>query len=213
MPHLLLVRHGLNDAVGERLAGRDMSVHLNEQGIKQAQCIAEWLADKKVSVILSSPLTRAMETAEPLAAMIGVAILECDPLVEVDYGDWAGKTYEELEKTPAWLEVIRTPNRMQFLHGESIDQIEERLSNFLDFLQTAYTEDEVVVCYSHADILAIMTAICMGLPMENYQRITISPGSITALTHTKHGWQIHFINLLPGEEFQFPLNPQKESPK
>jgi broad specificity phosphatase PhoE len=213
MPHLLLVRHGLNDAVGKRLAGRDMSVHLNGQGIKQAQNVAEWLANKKVSVILSSPLTRAMETAEPLAALIGVTILEQDALMEVDYGDWAGKTFEELEKITAWKEVIQSPATMRFPHGESIQQIKTRLRQFLDNLTSTYADDEVVVCFSHADILAILIAQCMGLPLENYPRVTISPASISGLTSTKYGWQIHFINLLPGEEFQFPANLLKDNPK
>jgi probable phosphoglycerate mutase len=213
MPHLLLVRHGLNDAVGKRLAGRDMSVQLNEEGIRQANLVADWLVKKKVSVILSSPITRARQTAEPLAALIGLPILERVELVEVDYGEWAGKTFEELEKTPAWQEVIRTPNRMQFPHGESIQQIEARLRHFLDDLQTTYAEEEVVVCFSHADILAILMALCLGLPLENYPRITISPASISGLTSSKHGWQIRFVNLIPGEEFHFPIDLQKDTPK
>lgn len=213
MPHLLLVRHGLNDAVGKRLAGRDMSVHLNEEGVRQANRVADWLANKKVSVILSSPLTRAMETAEPLASLISLPILERDALLEVDYGEWAGKTFDELEKIPAWKEVIRKPNQMQFPHGESIQQIEARLRHFLDDLQTTYADDEVVVCFSHADVLGILLALCMGLSLENYPRNTISPASISGLTSTKQDWQIHFVNLLPGEEFQFPINLQKDKPK
>ncbi|HEY5729581.1 MAG TPA: histidine phosphatase family protein, partial [Anaerolineales bacterium] len=93
MPLLLLIRHGENDYTKtHKLAGRLPKVHLNEHGQKQAQALAEALAQVQVKAIYSSPLERAMETAKPIAKSLGLTIQKEIGLLETHVGDWQGKS-------------------------------------------------------------------------------------------------------------------------
>ena len=84
MPVILLIRHGENDYVKkQRLAGRMAGVHLNQNGQKQAQALAETLGRAPIKAIYSSPLERAMETAAPLAQALGLPVQPRPGLIEV----------------------------------------------------------------------------------------------------------------------------------
>ncbi len=83
MPIILLIRHGENDFVKTgRMAGRTPGVHLNERGQQQAQELAEALMKAPIKAIYSSPMERAIETAEPLAAKLGQEIIIRPSLIE-----------------------------------------------------------------------------------------------------------------------------------
>jgi probable phosphoglycerate mutase len=178
-------------------------VHLNAQGKIQAQKTADWLADKKICAIVSSPITRAMETAQPLADLTGLPIITNDLLMEVDYGDWTGWRFEDLKEKPAWQEVLQKPLAMQFPNGENIAQIEQRMRTFIRYLVETYSEKDVVVCYSHADLLCIMIALCVELPLLHYRNLTISPAAVSALSYGQQKWKIHFLNQTMDEKFEF----------
>ncbi len=95
MTTVLLIRHGENNMVGKRLAGRLPGVHLNKKGREQAEQLAEVLCKAPIKAIYSSPLERAVETAEPLAKLLNLEILPAPGLVELAYGDWQGKTLKQ----------------------------------------------------------------------------------------------------------------------
>ena len=90
MTIILLIRHGENDWVGKKLAGRLPGVHLNQNGLNQAQAVAATLHNLPIKAIYSSPLERAMETAQPLALVKKMEITICDNLSEINFGDWQG---------------------------------------------------------------------------------------------------------------------------
>src|SRR6266516_7898550 len=103
MPLLLLMRHGENDFVKTgKMAGRIPGVHLNERGQKQAQALAEALTQVPIKAIYSSPLERAMETAEPIATSHKLEILQEPRLMDADVGRWTGKSLKTLRLTNAW---------------------------------------------------------------------------------------------------------------
>src|SRR4030042_6073367 len=92
MPLFLLVRHGENDYVkARRLAGRLPGVHLNDKGRKQALQLAEKLAHAPVKAVYSSPLERAVETAQPIASVLGLEVILRPGLIETDVGEWQGQ--------------------------------------------------------------------------------------------------------------------------
>src|SRR5689334_5610296 len=109
--YLLLIRHGENDWVGtNRLAGRTTGVHLNDKGREQSLQLAELLKDQPVSAIYSSPLERCLQTAEPVAAAVGVQVIHEVGVLEVDYGEWQGGDLKELSKLPEWHSVQHYPS-------------------------------------------------------------------------------------------------------
>ena len=215
MTHLFLVRHGTNDCVGKSLAGRDMDVHLNEKGNLQAQKTAEWLVDKNISTIISSPITRAIETAKPLAEKLKLPIIENDFIQEVDYGDWAGASFEQLKKDKQWKAAIKDPEKMHFPNGENSEQINRRLLKFITSLGDAFADDDIVACFSHNDIIAMLIVHMMKWQLPTYRQFSIQPAGISAVTYTSKFRFIHFLNTSTSDDFQFPKrendSQQKES--
>lgn len=198
MPICLLVRHGENDFVKEgRLAGRLPDVHLNEKGRAQAQAVADLLADKKIQAIYSSPLERTLETAEPLAAKKGIPLIRSEGLVEVDFGEWQGQRLKPLSRLKLWRVVQGAPSLMQFPGGETFVQAQHRICQELERLAAAHKEKDVFVCFTHSDVIKLAVAFYLGLPLDLFQRLHVSPGSITSLSFGEVGRRLISLNYEP----------------
>ena len=126
MTVLLLIRHGETDWLGERLAGRLPDIHLNAAGRAQADALAAMLRPIPLEAVYSSPLERAMETAEPAARAAGKPIITDPRLQEVDFGELAGKPFTELRGMPIWQDVHHTPAMVRYPGGESLTEAQDR---------------------------------------------------------------------------------------
>lgn len=182
MPLFLLVRHGENDYVKKgRLAGRLPGVHLNEKGRAQAQAVADKLAGAPVKAIYSSPLERAKETAEPIAAALNLPVIERSGLIETDVGEWEDKKVKGLSRLKLWRMVQARPSLWQFPGGESFVECQYRIQQELLELAKQHEEKDIIVCVSHSDPIKLAIAYYIGLPLDMFQRLNVSPASITAL--------------------------------
>ena len=198
MSLLLLIRHAENDFVKkQRLAGRLPGVHLNETGLRQADAVAEALASKlknsTIKTIYCSPLERTIETAEPIAAALQAEINPRPGLIETDYGDWQNKTLKELRRRKLWKVVQNTPSLMRFPGGESFAETQTRICSEIETLRTQHTPKEIIICVSHSDPIKLAVAFYLGLPLDFFQRLMISPASVTMLHISDSG--THLINL------------------
>ena len=97
MTTLLLIRHGMTDAVGRRIVGWMPGVGLNDIGEHQAALLGRELRGMKLDAVISSPLERAALTALAIARPQGLEVEYREGLGEVRFGDWTGKTLAELE--------------------------------------------------------------------------------------------------------------------
>lgn len=181
MPTLLLIRHGDNDVIRTRIAGRIPGVHLNPNGLRQAKTLAQNLAQAPLTAIYSSPLERAIETAEPLAAGHHLEIMIHPGLIEVDYGRLQGRTYKQLQRMQVWKLVHERPSAVQFPGGESIIAVMERIVTTLNGLTQQYDERSLIACVTHGDLIRIAVAHYLGLPLDEYPCFSISTASITTL--------------------------------
>lgn len=181
MPILLLIRHGDNDVFKTRLAGRMPGVHLNADGLRQAQNLALSLSTAPISAIYSSPLERAVETAAPLAAAHQLELYVHPGLIEVDYGRLQGRTYKQLRRTNVWKLVHEKPSAVQFPQGESLDDVMRRAVATLDELAAQYEDKKVIACITHGDVVRLAVTHYLGLQLDDYQRFAISTASITSL--------------------------------
>ena len=181
---ILLIRHGLNDYVKERrLAGRTPGVHLNEEGRIQVEALAERLSATSIAAVYSSPLERARETAEPLAARLGLAAQILEGATESGSGDWTGRLIEELSKGDLWRQVQVCPSAFRFPAGESFAEIQARMVATLDGLWAAHP-GQTVAMVSHADPIKLAVAFYTGVPLDLFQRFVVAPASITELEFT-----------------------------
>jgi probable phosphomutase (TIGR03848 family) len=195
MPILLLVRHGENKFVKEhRLPGRIPGIHLNKRGRKQAKRVAKFLQSAPIKAIYSSPLERTMETAYPIARPHGLQVIPRDGLVETDIGKWQGKKLKKLQKLEAWRKIQLNPSRFRFPNGEHIEDCQYRIVQEIENLAGLHASHDMIVCVSHADPIKMLVAYYLGLPLDMYQRINVSPGSITSLMIGEFGSQLLTLN-------------------
>lgn len=210
--NLLLIRHATNDWVGKQLVGWMPGVHLNQEGHTQAQSLARRLADIPLAALYSSPLERAMETAEPLAASHGLEIQICPDLGETRFGRWEGRTLDELEKEDLWSVVQAYPSSARFPEGESIREVQARLVAALDAIRDAHP-GQMVAAVSHADPIKMASAYYLGLSLDHFQRLTISPASVTAFSFGRLGPRLVCLNYadsLPSFQNDWPRENQEQ---
>ena len=186
MTTLLLIRHGLNDWVGGRLAGWTPGVHLNDAGKAQAEALVARLSEVPLAAIYSSPLERAVETAQPLAAARGLPIRVVENVGEVRYGEWTGGELKELSKHELWPGVQFYPSGTRFPGGETLGEVQMRAILALDGLRDQHPKDTIAVV-AHADLIKLVAAFYLGMHTDLFQRLVINPASVTAFTYTPMG--------------------------
>lgn len=182
MTEILLIRHAINDWVSTgRLAGWTPGVHLNSDGRAQAMALGERLKDAALSAIFASPLERTMETAEAIAAhypKVGVTRLE--GLGEIHFGRWQGEKLSKLRKDPMWRTVQMTPSRVRFPGGETFRDAQMRAVDALEGLVKQYPKQRIAVV-SHSDVIKLVVAHYLGVHLDLFQRVDISPASISII--------------------------------
>jgi probable phosphomutase (TIGR03848 family) len=187
MTTVLLIRHGENSMVGKRLAGRLPDVHLNENGKKQAEELARVLCTAPIKAIYSSPLERAVETAQPLAQELGLPVNIAPGLIELEYGDWQGKTLKQLSRLKLWKVVQEKPSEMRFPNGESFVEVQQRAVAEVERIAAAHEEQDMVACFSHGDIIRLLSAHFLGMSLDLFQRVAANTASITVVHIDKKG--------------------------
>jgi len=182
MTTVLLIRHATNDYVKSgRLAGWTPGVHLNEEGQAQARALGLRLASAPLRALYSSPLERAQETAQAIAEHHpALSITTRHDIGEVQYGDWTGLKISELTMRKMWKVIQEYPSRAYFPNGEAMRDAQARMVNAIEAIVQAHP-GQMVALVSHADLIKMATAHYMGLHLDNFQRIIISPASITTL--------------------------------
>jgi broad specificity phosphatase PhoE len=188
-----LIRHGENDLVGRGIAGRRPGTHLNAAGQAQAERLARHLSTFPIHHLFSSPMERARETAEPLARALGLPVEICEALNEIDFGDWTGKTFAELELQPAWKQWKTLRSLSRIPNGESMLEVQGRVVGELERLRRRYP-DQHLALFSHGDPLRSAIAHYLGLPLDLAQRLEISPASVTVLSLGDWGVKLEGLN-------------------
>jgi probable phosphomutase (TIGR03848 family) len=195
MPVILLIRHGENDYVKKnRLAGRLPGVHLNQNGQKQAQALAENLVGAPVKAVYSSPLERALETAAPIGQVLGFEVQLRDGLIEVDFGDWQDQRIKALSRTKLWKIVQGAPSRMRFPNGETFAYAQHRIIQELEAIAGCHEPKDMVACVTHSDPIKLAVAYFLGMPLDTFQRLSVAPASISALYLGEMGSQLLRLN-------------------
>lgn len=208
MPVIVLLRHGVSTAnTAGILAGRDPGVSLTDHGADALESTLRMLPRKQFHRLVHSPLLRCEQTATIAAAHVDVERVEaCEDLVELDYGAWTGRKLEDLTGETLWKTVIENASQARFPGGESIaeaaDRAVGRVRSLIAELRAEETaqargdstraeaknsqagkEDEPLwaMLVSHGDIIKAVIADALGMPLDEFQRISVAPGSFTVI--------------------------------
>lgn len=181
MPIFLLIRHGKTEHVeNEVLAGR-IDTPLTDEGRLQAQRLAEVLSERPVKAIYSSPMCRAVETAQPLAEALHLFV-EMDPmLTQVDFGEWQGMEFEDLQKREDWVAFKDDPASVSCPGGENMPAVRHRVMLGLQRIGSSYEDDDLVAIFAHGSIIRHAIAFFLDMPLSSLNRVRIDPASVSAL--------------------------------
>ncbi len=206
---VLLVRHAVTHQTGPILSGRLPGIDLSEEGQAQAADVGERLKDLPVSAIYASPIERTMQTAAAIASHHGLDVVRLDGMIEAEYGTWTGQQIKDLVSTEIWKQVQRTPSLARFPEGESIREMQNRAVAAVEEVAGRHA-GELVVIVSHADVIKAAVAHFAGTHLDQFQRLVISPASVTGLTIGPHGAAVVKFNDTGG--FAEMLPPPPEAP-
>jgi probable phosphomutase (TIGR03848 family) len=191
---VLLVRHGTTPTTGAVLPGRAPGLHLADAGLAQAEAVAARLAAlPRIDAVYASPLERTRETARAIGAARDLPVKVERGLLECDFGEWTGRPLKELAKEPAWKTVQRYPSGFRFPGGESFTEMSARITGTLQRLVERH-ESGVVVAVSHADPIKAAVADALGTHLDLFQRINVSPCSVTAVHYGSGGPAVLAVN-------------------
>ncbi len=188
-----LVRHGAYPLLDRALGGR-ADHDLDARGIAQAARAARVIATRSISQVVSSPVSRAAQTAAPIAAAVGLTV-ELEPdLAEIDFGSWTGLSFEALGEQPAWRAWNDFRSTARVPGGESMLAVQARAVAAILRLGAAWPEGEVVVV-SHADIIKAVLAHVLGAPLDLLRRWQIDPGSMSRIAIDADDARVLDVNL------------------
>ena len=197
MPLVILVRHGRTPANAQGiLAGWTPGVHLDDQGVAQAEAAAERLRSLSLSTIVSSPLERTVQTAEAIdrrqRRAPGIAL--DDRLGECRYGEWTNRPLAELAKSPLWRTVQERPSAVTFPEGESLPQMQARALAAVHEWNARLGDRATYAIVSHGDVIKAILADALGTHLDQFQRIVVDPASISVIRYGARGVQVLHVN-------------------
>lgn len=183
MTEVILARHGETAwNVGEIFRGR-IDVELNETGQKQAELLAEYLSHRQLQAIYSSPLKRALKTAETIAGYHKLDVEIAPGLVDFDYGDWQGLPHQEVKDKyrELYQEWASRPERVKIPSGESLADVRVRALEVVNMAVAGH--QGTVVLVSHRVVNKVLICALLGLDNSHFWNIRQETCGITTFTH------------------------------
>ena len=190
------LRHGETAWNAEgRLCGRT-DIALSPAGRQQARALARGLKALSFEALYTSPLDRALETARLIGRDLGLAPVPDERLVELNYGDWEGKTIAEIQRTDpatyrAW---VANPAAVAPPKGETGEELVRRVAPFLDQIVSGRTRGNVVVV-CHKTVCRLVVCHILGLPLSEYRRrLAMDNAALNIIQAREHGWRLVRMN-------------------
>ena len=182
MTEIILARHGETDWNVEEVFRGRIDVELNETGIKQAGLLAEYLKGLSIAAVYSSPLKRALKTAEMIAGYHDLNVETAPGLIDFDFGKWQGLSHREVKDSykELYAEWIRNPHQVEMPGGESLDDVRIRAVGVVDEVIAKY--EGIVVLVSHRVVNKVLICALLGLDNSHFWNIRQDTCGITVFT-------------------------------
>jgi len=172
------------------------AIPLNRAGRAEAKRLARALKGIKIDVIYTSPVKRAVETAEHLLDGRRVLVRHAEEMAEIDYGHWIGKTFEEVVPEKAFHVYHKTPRKAQAPGGEHMKDVYARTIRFIEKIRKKHKKGRVAVI-SHADVIKTVLVHYLGMDWNDLLKFRIDNTSISLLWFYKDRTRVMAINCLP----------------
>lgn len=189
---LLLIRHGLNDAVGVRLAAHE-PVPLNGLGLEQARALVSRLSGIRIDAIYASPLVRAQQTAKPLAQARGIDVREMPGAIEFEMGEFNGRRFDDLHEDAGWRRFNAKRSLTRGRGGELMLEVQARFVGALLEAAERHCGGTIAV-FSHADPIRAAVMYFAGMPIDFFRRLDVMPASLCAIALRPDGPALLKVN-------------------
>jgi len=165
MAELILARHGETVWNVEKIYRGRTDVNLDEVGIKQAELLGKYLSNRELEAIYSSPLKRAIDTANIIARYQKIGVHIAEGLIDFDYGEWQSLPEQEAKRLYPTLhnEWHNSPHKVKMPGGESLEDVKTRAIEVVNDVLSKYQGGVVLV--SHRVVNKVL--ICSLLGLEN----------------------------------------------
>jgi broad specificity phosphatase PhoE len=190
---LYLIRHAACESVGRRLACDVPGVGLNAEGERQARSLSDRLAQVPFDAVYTSPLERARATALSISRGRGLEVQIAEGIAEIRFGDWGGRTFDELRESPSWRRWNDFRSFARPPGGESISEVQARSLREIERMVAA-TPDGTLAVVSHGDVIKAVVAWFLGMPIDLCHRLEIDPGSVSMLAVEPWGARVLRLN-------------------
>ncbi len=149
------------------------------------------------------------QSVQAVAAPHGLEVQIRAKIGEVQYGEWNGQSLKKLYKHPLWPAVQIYPSGTRFPGGETIGEMQARVVSGLDEIRAAQADntvgDKIVAAVAHADVVKAAVAFYSGVPLDLFQRLVVSPASITIVRFSRFGPRLFCLN----DTGELKLEPQR----
>jgi broad specificity phosphatase PhoE len=195
MTRIILVRHGETPWNKDRIFRGSLDVPLNDTGREEARLAGEWLREEKMDAVYSSPLSRAVETAEQIARHHGLTVQKLEGLADLNYGDWQGLPLAGVkEKYPDLYQQWETmPQTVRFPHGETLEEVRVRALAAVDEVLGRHSRQNILLV-AHRVVNKVLIAAFAGLDNSHFWRIRQDTAAINRFDKEGSVWNIVTIN-------------------
>lgn len=194
MTELILARHGQTAwNVVEVFRGRS-DVDLDETGLKQAELLADYLRERKIEAIYSSPLQRALKTARAIASRHKLEVIPTQGLNDLKFGEWEGLPVTEVREkyTTLYTEWVEKPHLVEIPGGEGLDDVTGRVLNLVNDIVTQHKGTVVLV--SHRVVHKVLILALLGLDNSHFWNIKLDTAAITTFAYENNRWVLNEHN-------------------
>ena len=177
---IILMRHGQTAWNAEEVFRGQIDIELDETGLKQAELLGAYLSQGKLDAVFSSPLKRAVQTAEAIILHHGLAVEIVPGLNDMDFGEWQGLPLQEVrtrfnELFEMW---VSEPHRVRIPSGESLDDVHQRAMALVNQVVDKH-EGKVVVLVSHRVVNKVLICTLLGLDNSHFWDIRLDTCGLT----------------------------------
>ena len=171
MTEIILVRHGETAWNAQEIFRGRIDIELNQTGVKQAELLAEYLGKRSLTAILSSPLQRAVKTAELINGYQKPDVEIVPELIDMDFGEWQGLSHQDVKDRyqALYTEWINHPDRVRMPSGESLDDVGQRARKLVDDVIAKY--EGTVALVSHRVVNKVLICALLGLDNSRFWQI------------------------------------------
>ena len=183
MTEIILVRHGETQWNVEEVFRGRIDVELNQTGIKQAELLAEYLSGINIDAVYSSPLRRAVNTAQAIASHHKLKVEIAPGLIDCDFGKWQGLSHQEVKRRykKLYVQWLENPHLIRMPEGESLNGVRKRALGVVN--EVVAKHEGIVVLVSHRVVNKVLICALLGLDNSHFWNIKQDVGGITTFSY------------------------------